>query len=100
MCVKQTLQRALFAGLSIRQRQDTDAKAPCRRREIWMKSVLAALLLMLSTLATPVAATAQPLQASIRVDAPVFVIRHLQKGEGADPSLTSEGKANAMRLVS
>ena len=65
-----------------------------------MKSVLAALLLMLSTLATPLAATAQPLQASIRVDAPVFVIRHLQKGEGADPSLTAEGKANAMRLAS
>ena len=30
---------------------------------------------------------------------PVYVIRHLQKGEGADPSLTAEGAANAQRLA-
>jgi len=29
----------------------------------------------------------------------VFIIRHLQKGEGADPSLTIEGAANAQRLA-
>ena len=29
----------------------------------------------------------------------VFVIRHLQKGEGADPSLTPQGAANAQRLA-
>ena len=30
---------------------------------------------------------------------PVFVVRHLQKGEGSDPSLTAEGAANAERLA-
>ena len=64
-----------------------------------MKSLLAALFLTLSALATPFAAAAQPLQATIRVDAPVFVIRHLQKGPGADPALTAEGTANAERLA-
>lgn len=64
-----------------------------------MKSLVAALFLMLSALATPSAADAQPLQASVRVDAPVFVIRHFQKGAGADPSLTAEGGANAQRLA-
>jgi broad specificity phosphatase PhoE len=29
----------------------------------------------------------------------VFVVRHFQKGEGADPSLTAEGSANAQRLA-
>lgn len=29
----------------------------------------------------------------------IFVIRHLQKGEGADPSLTAVGAANAQRLA-
>ena len=30
---------------------------------------------------------------------PVYVIRHLQKAEGADPPLTSEGAANAQALA-
>lgn len=29
----------------------------------------------------------------------IFVIRHLQKGEGADPSLTAQGAAGAQRLA-
>lgn len=29
----------------------------------------------------------------------IFVIRHLQKGEGPDPSLTTQGAANAQRLA-
>ena len=64
-----------------------------------MRYLLAALFLMLPAFATPFAATAQPLQASVKVSAPVFVIRHLQKGEGPDPSLTAEGQANAERLA-
>lgn len=64
-----------------------------------MKSALAGLFLILSAFAAPSAASAQPIQASIRVSAPVFVIRHLQKAEGADPSLTAEGHANAERLA-
>jgi hypothetical protein len=69
------------------------------RRKIPMKNLLAALFLALSALATPFVACAQPLQASTRVSAPVFVIRHLQKGPGADPSLTGEGRVNAERLA-
>ena len=64
-----------------------------------MKPLLAALFLALGALAMPSAATAQPMQASVKVSAPVFVIRHLQKGEGSDPSLTAEGQANAQRLA-
>ena len=64
-----------------------------------MKPLLAALFLALGALAMPSAATAQPMQASVKVSAPVFVIRHLQKGEGSDPSLTAEGHANAQRLA-
>jgi broad specificity phosphatase PhoE len=29
----------------------------------------------------------------------IYVVRHFQKGEGADPSLTVEGAANAQRLA-
>lgn len=38
-------------------------------------------------------------QASFAADT-VFVIRHLQKAEGADPALTAEGVANAQALAS
>ena len=64
-----------------------------------MRQVAAALILMLSAFATPAVAGAQPMQASIRVDSPVFVIRHLQKADGPDPSLTAQGHANAQRLA-
>jgi broad specificity phosphatase PhoE len=65
-----------------------------------MKSALAALFLMLFAFVAPMSAkAAQPQQASVRVNAPVFVIRHFQKTDGADPSLTTEGSANAERLA-
>lgn len=48
----------------------------------------------------PVAATAATHQAhAIAANHSVFVVRHLQKGEGADPSLTAEGVANARHLA-
>ncbi|HET7315922.1 MAG TPA: histidine phosphatase family protein [Sphingomicrobium sp.] len=41
-----------------------------------------------------------PVQASpVAAEKNVFVIRHLQKGEGADPSLSAQGAANAQRLA-
>jgi len=64
-----------------------------------MKFALAALVLLLSAMAAPLAAAAQPLQASVRINAPVFIIRHFQKAEGADPSLSAQGRANAERLA-
>ena len=65
-----------------------------------MKAAIAAFLLTLAALAAELPAwAAQPQQASIRVNAPVFVIRHLQKGNGANPSLSAEGSANAQRLA-
>ena len=61
---------------------------------------MAALFLMLSAFAAPLTAgAAQPQQAAIRISAPVYVIRHFQKADGADPSLTAEGSANAERLA-
>jgi phosphohistidine phosphatase SixA len=75
-----------------------------RRQLVWegeipMKTALASLFLLLSAIATPFAVAAQPLQAAVRVNAPVFIIRHFQKATGADPSLTVEGGANAQRLA-
>lgn len=64
-----------------------------------MKSAFAALFLMLSAIAVPIGADAAQLQAAVRVDSPVFIIRHLQKGDGPDPSLTAQGSANAQRLA-
>jgi broad specificity phosphatase PhoE len=62
-----------------------------------MRSIFVALAIAL----VPVggwAATPPPAQ-HIAADHPVFVVRHLQKGEGADPSLTAEGAANAQHLA-
>lgn len=60
-------------------------------------------LMMIVALALGACATAQrtPGSEAALVTAPkqVFVIRHLQKGSGDDPSLTAEGAANAQRLA-
>lgn len=60
-------------------------------------------LLALAALALGACATIQPTRAP-EAAAPtaqkdVFVIRHLQKGQGEDPPLTAEGAANAERLA-
>jgi hypothetical protein len=63
-----------------------------------MKAAFSAILLILALVATAALASAQ-VQPLVKVDAPVFVIRHFQKGPGADPSLTAGGRANAERLA-
>lgn len=46
------------------------------------------------------AVSAEPaVAAPVAAHKTVFVIRHLQKGEGADPSLTAQGAASAQRLA-
>jgi broad specificity phosphatase PhoE len=48
----------------------------------------------------PQSAGSETVQAApVQIQYPVYVIRHLQKGVGADPSLTPEGAANAQRLA-
>jgi broad specificity phosphatase PhoE len=54
---------------------------------------LAAILLLAVAAAGPASAR-EPLR-----HADYFVMRHLQKGEGADPGLTPQGRAAAQRLV-
>ena len=45
-------------------------------------------------------ASAEPQQAQAATETKrVYVMRHLQKGEGDDPPLTAEGSANAERLA-
>lgn len=58
------------------------------------------LFLALAIAFAPSAAPAAPGATHVAMSAhPVFVVRHLQKGEGPDPSLTAEGAANAQRLA-
>ena len=61
---------------------------------------IAAAIALAGCAAQPVAPAAAPV-ASAEVEAPkqVYVIRHLQKATGDDPSLTAEGAANAARLA-
>ena len=63
--------------------------------------VLAAVLAGAISVAGCATANAAPAAAEEKVAAPkqVFVIRHLQKQEGDDPSLTDEGAAGARRLA-
>ena len=62
-----------------------------------MRSVVAALAIALVPVG--VWAEAAPQVQPIAANHSVFVVRHLQKGEGADPALTPEGAANAVRLA-
>lgn len=59
--------------------------------------------LILAALALGACAAMQPMsappEAAARAQKDVFVIRHLQKGEGDDPPLTADGAANAERLA-
>lgn len=65
-----------------------------------MRLTLAALVLGLSSiLATAAPPVEVPHMQPVTAGHSVFVIRHLQKGEGSDPSLTAEGAANAQRLA-
>lgn len=62
-----------------------------------MKLILAALVFALA----PAQAIARdvPQTQPLALSHSVFVVRHLQKGDGADPSLSAEGAANAQRLA-
>lgn len=64
-----------------------------------MKTALAALFLFVAALAAPASVAGAQVQALVKVDSPVFVIRHFQKGAGTDPALTAQGSANARRLA-
>jgi broad specificity phosphatase PhoE len=61
----------------------------------------AALLIIL--MGAPACAAREPVQvkgpAGITLPHTVYVMRHLQRGEGQDPGLTAEGTANAQRLA-
>ena len=63
-----------------------------------MRTALAALVLGLLPIAASGAPRAEQMQ-PVAANHSVFVVRHLQKGEGADPSLTAEGAANAQQLA-
>jgi len=60
-------------------------------------------LLILAALALGACATIQPARTpdtvAVAAHKQVFVIRHLQKGQGEDPPLTAQGAANAERLA-
>jgi broad specificity phosphatase PhoE len=65
-----------------------------------MRAALAALTLILAPIAAPAAPPAEtPKLQPVTVTHPVFIVRHMQKAEGTDPSLNSEGAANAERLA-
>ena len=65
-----------------------------------MRAALAALMLVLAPIAAPAAPPAAKTQVHpIDATHPVFIVRHMQKAEGTDPSLNSEGAANAERLA-
>ncbi len=64
-----------------------------------MRAAIAALMLALASIAAPTAALGEtPELHPVPVTHSVFIVRHLQKAEGADPPLTAEGAANAERL--
>jgi broad specificity phosphatase PhoE len=62
-----------------------------------MRSILVALAIALVHVGARADAPAQV--QPIAANHSVFVVRHLQKGDGVDPALTPEGAANAERLA-
>lgn len=62
-----------------------------------MRSIFGALAIALVSVGA--CATTPPQVQQMAANHSIFVVRHLQKGEGADPALTPEGAANAMRLA-
>ena len=61
---------------------------------------IAAAIALAGCAAQPLAPAATPVaSAEVEVPKQIFVIRHLQKGTGDDPSLSAEGAANAARLA-
>ena len=63
------------------------------------RKVAAALIAAIGGLAQGACAAETMQTAPIPSAKSVFVVRHFQKGDGADPSLTAEGAANAQRLA-
>ena len=67
-----------------------------------MKMLLAVLTMLLAFVASPAAAVPVPATPQVHPVAAkhvIYVVRHFQKADGADPSLTTEGAANAQRLA-
>lgn len=60
---------------------------------LWLFGILLALLMLMACSTTPEAV------AGARTEPAYFVMRHLQKADGADPALNAEGAANAQRLA-
>ena len=61
--------------------------------------LLTMLLIFAGSLAGAAPVPATPQVHPVAAKHVIYVVRHFQKGEGADPSLTVEGAANAQRLA-
>ena len=66
-------------------------------RLVFSPIAVAFLAMASATVAAPVPAT--PQVHPVATHYPIFIVRHMQKDEGADPSLTAEGAANAELLA-
>ena len=65
---------------------------------MWLKVAL--VLMAAPSILVSEAAAAEAMQTiAVPKGKPIFVIRHFQKGPGADPSLSPEGAANAQHLA-
>jgi broad specificity phosphatase PhoE len=65
-----------------------------------MRLLFEAVALVLAPVAAPASPVAEARQLQpVAATHPVFIIRHMQKTEGTDPPLSTEGTANAERLA-
>jgi phosphohistidine phosphatase SixA len=62
-------------------------------------AALALLLISVGSAAAPAPVPATPQVHPVAAMHAIYIVRHFQKAEGPDPSLTAEGAANAQRLA-